>query len=57
MSGHLKSTPSQHQAPPAVLSLSGMMAVSQILKLDYYIYKPVGNNSVVKNTCSGCLGM
>lgn len=41
MSGYLKkSLPAQ--TTPAMLSLSGIMAVSQILKLYYCIYKPVG---------------
>lgn len=41
MSGYLKySLPAQ--TAPAILSLSGIMAVSQILKLYYCIYKPVG---------------
>ncbi len=41
MSGYLKySLPAQ--ISPAILSLSGIMAVSQILILYYCIYKPVG---------------
>lgn len=41
MSGYLKKSLPAHTTP-AILSLSGIMAVSQILKLYYCIYKPVG---------------
>lgn len=41
MSGYLKKS-LPVQTTPAILSLSGIMAVSQILKLYYCIYKPVG---------------
>lgn len=41
MSGYLKYSLPSHTTP-AILSLSGIMAVSQILKLYYCIYKPVG---------------
>lgn len=45
MSGYLKySFPAQ--TTPAMLSLSGIMAVSQILKLYYCIYKPVGTTQL-----------
>lgn len=41
MSGYLKySLPAQ--TTPVILSLSGILAVSQILKMYYCIYKPVG---------------